>query len=149
MHHQYHNKNIIPHKDEVWGLVVVPGKKYGVGLHPSLQIGDDVGLLNREKVQLEAMVGQQLSGLTPSRRLTASRQHYIHFNLPQTYQQLIGVGITDDHSMGYGSISGFRASIASAFFWYYLGGEEQTHLRLLPFCVMETNSFYENNIFVL
>ena len=45
--------------------------------------------------------------------------------------------------MGYGSINGFRASAASSFYWYDLEKEEQTTLRIHPFCFMEANSFYE------
>jgi hypothetical protein len=45
--------------------------------------------------------------------------------------------------MGYGSINGFRASIASSFYWYDLKKEQQTDLLLHPFCFMEANSFFE------
>jgi hypothetical protein len=77
------------------------------------------------------------------KRITVSRQHYIKFNLPQTFQNLIAAGIQDDYSMGYGSINGFRASVASSYFWYDLQNEQQTNLRLHPFCFMDANSFYE------
>lgn len=49
----------------------------------------------------------------------------------------------NDHSMGYGSINGFRASVASEFYWFDLSTNEQTMLRIHPFCYMEANSFYE------
>ena len=45
--------------------------------------------------------------------------------------------------MGYGSINGFRASVASPFYWYDLEKEDETTLLLVPFCFMEANSFYE------
>jgi len=45
--------------------------------------------------------------------------------------------------MGYGSVNGFRASVASSFFWYDLKKEQQTKLQLFPFCFMDANSFYE------
>jgi hypothetical protein len=45
--------------------------------------------------------------------------------------------------MGYGSINGFRASVALPFYWYDLEKEEQTQLLLCPFCFMDANSFYE------
>ena len=44
------------------------------------------------------------------------------------------------------SINGFRASVASPFFWYDLEKEEQTDLLLHPFCYMEANSFYEQKV---
>ena len=48
--------------------------------------------------------------------------------------------------MGYGSINGFRASVASTFDWYDLLKNEPTQLRIHPFCFMEANSFYEQRI---
>ena len=48
--------------------------------------------------------------------------------------------------MGYGSINGFRASVASPFYWYDLEKEETTYLVVHPFCYMEANSFYEQQI---
>ena len=139
-----YDKNILPHKDAMWKLVAQHAKNYTIGLHPSWQSGDDPSLLKKEKEQLEAMCE---TGLTALSRLTLnnSRQHYIRFDLPKTYQLLIDAGISNDHTMGYGSINGFRASIASPFYWYDLEKEEQTDLRIHPFCFMDANSFYEQN----
>ena len=77
---------------------------------------------------------------------TKSRQHYIRLTLPETYRTLIKNGITDDYSMGYGSINGFRASVSSPFYWYDLESEEATNLRIHPFCFMEANSFFEQHL---
>lgn len=135
-----YDKNILPHKDVMWKLVKQHAKKYSIGLHPSWQSGDNSSLLKIEKEQLEAMCERGQVAITNS------RQHYIRFALPQGYQRLIDAGITDDHSMGYGSINGFRASVASSFYWYDLEKEEQTSLRIHPFCFMDANSFYEQRL---
>jgi len=132
-----YDKNILPHKDAMWKLVKLHAKKYGVGLHPSWQSGDNKSLIKKEKDLLEAMAE------TGKGSINQSRQHYIRFNLPEGYQRLITAGITNDYSMGYGSINGFRASVASSFYWYDFEKEEQTSLRIHPFCFMDANSFYE------
>jgi hypothetical protein len=75
--------------------------------------------------------------------ITRSRQHYIRFTLPQTYRNLLKHGIQKDFSMGYGSINGFRASVASSFYWYDLEKDTETGLQLFPFCFMDANAFYE------
>ena len=75
--------------------------------------------------------------------VTKSRQHYIRMNLPETYRLLLENGIKEDHSMGYGSINGFRASVASAFIGMTLGQIKETKLIIRPFCYMEANSFFE------
>ena len=138
-----YDKNILPHKDAMWKLVKRHATKYTIGLHPSWQSGDNPVLLKKEKELLEAMAHSSHAGQTLQPHADKSRQHYIRFNLPQGYQRLIDAGIKDDYSMGYGSTNGFRASVASSFYWYNLEKEEQTNLRIHPFCFMEANSFYE------
>ena len=138
-----YDKNILPQKDAMWKLVRKHANKFTVGLHPSWQSGDDKRLLKKEKAQLLDMIdGTKMVQADGSIRVV-SRQHYIRFNLPEGYQKLIQAGITDDHSMGYGSINGFRASVASSFYWYDLEKEANTTLRVHPFCFMDANSFYE------
>ncbi len=145
-----YDKNILPHKDAMWQLIKQHAKKYLVGIHPSWQSGDDEKLLNNEIKQLQAMaegasINHSKGSFGQPSTINCSRQHYIRFNLPVGYQKLIEAGITDDYSMGYGSINGFRASVASSFFWYDLQNELQTDLRIHPFCFMDANSFYEQH----
>ncbi len=131
-----YDKHILPDSDIMWKLVKQHAKNYTVGIHPSWQSGDSPSLLKKEKDYLAQMA---------EKKITVSRQHYIRFNLPNGYQKLIEAGITDDYSMGYGSTNGFRASVASSFFWYDLQNEKQTDLRIHPFCFMDANSFYEQH----
>ncbi len=128
------DKNISPAREALRELVQYHAAGYRVGLHPSWQSGDDEQLLDEEIGWMEDVTGQ---------KLTRSRQHYIRFTLPGTYRRLIQYGIDQDFSMGYGTINGFRASIASSFYWYDLEREESTALRIFPFCFMDANAFYE------
>ena len=56
---------------------------------------------------------------------------------PETYQNLLKVGILEDYSMGYADDIGFRAGIATPFYWYDLENEQATALKIHPFAVME------------
>jgi hypothetical protein len=58
-------------------------------------------------------------------------------NLPETYQRLIDSDITDDYTMGYAQFVGFRASLATPFFFYDLDLEIETSLKLHPFALMD------------
>ena len=129
-----YDKNILPSHPAMQQLIKHHSQKYSIGIHPSWASGDNENLLGEEMKVLESATGK---------KITASRQHYIRFTLPDTFRRLIAAGITDDHSMGYGSINGFRASVASNFYWYDLEKEQQTNLLLHPFCFMEANSFFE------
>jgi hypothetical protein len=139
-----YDKNILPHKDAMWQLIKLHAKKYLAGIHPSWQSGDKPQLLKEEINWLSEVVNDEIPK-SEHRIIYLSRQHYIRFNLPEGYQKLIAAGITDDYSMGYGSVNGFRASVASSFFWYDLQNEQQTDLRIHPFCFMDANSFYEQH----
>jgi len=129
-----YDKNIEPLHPAMQQLIKQQAVKYEIGIHPSWASGDEKGLLGAEIKTLESASGK---------KITASRQHYIRFSLPHTFRRLINAGISDDYSMGYGSINGFRASVASRFYWYDLKKEQQTDLLLHPFCFMEANSFFE------
>jgi hypothetical protein len=131
-----YDKNILLSKPAMQALIKMQAAKYTIGIHPSWQSGDEKGLLLKEKKMLEQITEQPV---------VASRQHYIRFNLPDGYQRLMDAGITADYSMGYGSINGFRASVASSFYWYNLQKGEATSLRIHPFCFMEANSFYQQH----
>jgi hypothetical protein len=129
-----YDKNIPPSCKAMQYLVQDHVIRYPIGIHPSWKSGDNVSLLQKEIETLSKFNGS---------RIVCSRQHYIRFNLPEGYRRLMDNGIKFDFSMGYGSINGFRASVASPFYWYDLQKETQTDLMLFPFCYMEANSFYE------
>lgn len=128
------DKNISPNHPEMRELIRYHAAGYYTGIHPSWQSGDYSNLLGTEIQTLEEIIG---------RKIVHSRQHYLRFTLPDTYRQLIGHGILNEFSMGYGTINGFRASIASPFYWYDLQQEEKTSLLVYPFCFMDANAYYE------
>lgn len=132
-----YDRNILPTEKALQVLIRKHTEKYTTGIHPSWQSGDDPALLLSEKQAMERITGIKVK---------SSRQHFIRFTLPETYRQLIDAGIREDFSMGYGSINGFRASVASPFYWYDLEKEQTTPLMIYPFCYMEANSFFEQKM---
>jgi hypothetical protein len=131
------DKNISPDKPEMTSLIAYHAGGYTVGIHPSWQSGDDESVLMEEVDELKKITGSPVK---------YSRQHYIRMSLPQTYRRLIKSGIDKDFSMGYGAANGFRASIASSFYWYDLLAEQKTGLMLFPFCFMDSTSYYEKQL---
>lgn len=132
-----HDKNINVRNENFRQLIKSIVSKSDIGLHPSWASGDDHTLLKKEKELLEQISGKEI---------TSSRQHFIRMELPTTYQKLLQTGIQNDHSMGYGSINGFRASYAGRFQWYDLKNERQTDLTIHPFCFMDSNAYYEQKL---
>ena len=132
-----YDKNISPYSNAMWQLIKRHAKKYRSGLHPSWRSNNNFSILLKEKKILETAGKMEVN---------ISRQHYIKMSMPQTYQELIKAGIEADYTMGYGSINGFRASVASTFYWYDLTTEKTTSLQLYPFCYMDANCYYEQDL---
>lgn len=128
------DKNIDLKNPDFQNLVKSIAATYKVGIHPSWASGDHSQLIKKEKAWLERTAEQSIK---------SSRQHYIRFTLPTTYRQLLNAEILDDYSMGYGSINGFRASVATSFLWYDLKNDVKSPLRVHPFCFMDANAHYE------
>ena len=134
--HRLYDKNIPPQSKVMKRLVQQHAQKYPVGIHPSWQSGDDEQLLNKEIITLSCITDNPIQ---------KSRQHYIRMEMPSTYRLLIAKGITEEYSMGYGSINGFRASVASPFYWFDVEYDIKTNLLIHPYCYMEANSFFEQH----
>ncbi|RYF93646.1 MAG: hypothetical protein EOO00_06065 [Chitinophagaceae bacterium] len=127
------DKNISPRVPAMKKLIS-GHSEYENGLHPSWHSHTSVNGIQEEKQLLEEIL---------QKPITASRQHYLRFRLPETYEALICAGISNEYSMGYGSINGFRASTASSFNWFNLRANEETTLKIHPFGFMDANSLYE------
>ncbi len=102
--------------------------KVEIGVHPSYGAGHDVDRIRKEIGRIEKASGK---------KITKSRQHFLKMGLPETYEALIQAGISEDYSMGYASMPGFRAGIANPFRFYNLKKEEETVLLVHPFIFMD------------
>ena len=100
-----------------------------IGLHPSYYTMKNSVMLKKEKERLESITN------IPT---TISRQHFLRFSLPETYQNLIDLEINEDYSMGYASHVGFRAGTSIPFHFFDLDFEIQTPLLIYPFALMDT-----------
>lgn len=99
-----------------------------VGIHPSYFTMKNDQKLKKEKTRLEQIVNFPV---------TKSRHHYLRIELPETYQNLVDLEITEDYSMGYADHFGFRAGTCTPFYFYDLDFEIQTPLKVFPFAVMD------------
>jgi hypothetical protein len=131
------DKNTSPSLKIFQKLIQTTAKKYLVGIHPSVYSHSNKPSLQIEKDLLTSICNHPI---------TKSRFHYLICRLPEDYRRLIEAGITDDYTMGYGTVNGFRASTSRSFLWYDLEKERTTTLRVHPFCWMDANAYYEQNM---
>jgi len=127
-HYGQFDKNINTRNRNLRFLIKKMGDYAQIGIHPSYYTNEHPKFLREEIKNLESVVNKDI---------TQSRQHFLRLSLPCTYRNLIEEGITDDYSMGYAALPGFRAGICSPFNFYDLDIEVETKLRVHPFMVMD------------
>lgn len=99
-----------------------------VGIHPSYASNHKLWLFEKEKERLEGII---------QRPVTRSRQHYLKLKFPKTYQILQKSDITDDYTMGFASLAGFRAGTCTPFPFFDLSRNQYTELIIHPFQIMD------------
>lgn len=129
------DKNVAPEHPAMQFLIQKIHRSYPVGIHPSYGSHTIPNQLEAEINSLEKTIEQPIKD---------SRQHFIKFNLPDTYQYLIKLGIEHDYSMGYAAANGFRAGTCNPFSWYDLSTEQKTGLTIHPFAFMDATAKYYN-----
>ncbi len=123
-----YDKNISIDTPQLQNLIKRIGDYYDLGIHPSYQSNNDPEILAEEVRKLTEVCKKDV---------LRSRQHYIKLSFPDTYRNLDDNDITKDYTMGYASHTGFRAGIASSFWYYDLKLELPLNLRIYPFAVMD------------
>ncbi|HEY5462665.1 MAG TPA: polysaccharide deacetylase family protein [Hanamia sp.] len=104
-----------------------------IGIHPSFNSSTFPEKILIEKERLENLSGK---------KITKSRQHYLKFVLPDTYNSLLSSGITEDYSMGFPGKPGFRAGTSKPFYFYDLKNEKATNLKIFPVTCMDATFIY-------
>lgn len=103
-------------------------RRFEIGIHPSYRTSAQPGLTAQERSRLAHVIG---------RPVTLSRQHFLRFRTPRTFRELVGMGVAEEHSMGYHDLPGFRAGTCTPYPWFDLERNEPTALMVHPFTVMD------------
>lgn len=123
-----YDRNVSPRNPELQDLIRGLNRDFKVGLHPSYASNRKKSALKAERDTLAKIVGHEI---------LASRQHYLKLLFPATYRRLQRAGIREDYTLGYSECVGFRAGIASPFYFYDLVDDYKTNLKLFPFQSMD------------
>lgn len=119
-----YDKNISTNKKEFVSLIKSIADYCNVGIKASYFALEDVSVLKKEKLKMEAIINTELS---------AVRHSFSKLNLPQSYRNLIELEINQDFTMGYIDTLGFRAGTCTPFQFYDLDYEVQTPLQINPY----------------
>lgn len=103
-------------------------EKAGIGLHCSYDAGKIPSLIAAEKALLEKYTGQPV---------VCNRHHYLTSREPEDLNYLEKAGITDDFTMGYADMAGFRLGTCRPVRWINPENRRISSLVLHPLSVME------------
>ncbi len=124
---KFDKKTILP-SFHYWKAKQNIDKQIVVGLHISYRAATNDTALKLEKWILEKCLG---------RAVTKCRFHYLKFALPYGYERLEEFGFTDDYSMAYSDMAGYRAGTSKPFTFYNIEKEKETKLTVHPLIVMD------------
>ena len=109
-------------------LINEMSKSVTIGVHPSYRSFQRKDVVEMEKLRIEKIINLEVIN---------SRQHFLRFNLPQSYECLIESGIKHDYSMGFAESVGFRCGTSRSFKWFNLQKNSETDLSIHPFVYMD------------
>ena len=114
--------------------------KITIGMHTSYAGGCNPELVKSEKSRLEKAIKQAVF---------YNRNHYLNNRNPEDFEYLIEAGITDDFSMGYADMAGFRLGTCRAVRWINPVKKELTslilhHLTIMDVTLSEKKYMYMN-----
>lgn len=118
----------LTHPDYQQLINYVKRKKVTFGLHISYEAGCNPELITDEKKRLEQAIKSTVN---------YNRNHFLNNREPEDFEYLIKNDITDDFSMGYADIAGFRLGTCRAVRWINPAKKELTNLHLHHLTVMD------------
>ncbi len=128
--HSTYDRNLY-YRNPVMNRLINKIKEFSeIGIHPSFKSSLFIEKFEIEKHRLEKIT---------DKKITKSRQHFLKFTLPGTYNALVEAGIDEDYSMSFPYAPGFRAGTSKPFYFYDLKNEKATNLKIFPITMMEGN----------
>ena len=121
-HYSLSNKDIIQLLESVYS------NHMSIGLHTSYQAGIFPNLIKKEKKTLEKHIGKTIR---------MNRHHFLSSREPEDMIQLEAAGITDDFTMGYADVAGFRLGTSYPVRWINPASRRLSAIRLHPLTIMD------------
>jgi hypothetical protein len=125
-------------EDKPFPNLVMPDYKYflrycrrkavTIGLHASYECGVYPNLVETEKIRLEKAIHS---------KVVLNRNHFMNNREPQDMLELIRAGITDDYSLGYADMAGFRLGTCRAVKFINPQSKVLTNLTLHSLNIMD------------
>jgi len=99
-----------------------------IGFHPSYEAFEDQTVFEKELSSL-----REISPL----EIRAGRQHYLRFSAPETWKMWEHAGLTEDSTLGYAEVEGFRCGICHDYPVFDTEQRKMLRLREKPLLAMD------------
>jgi len=99
-----------------------------VGLHGGHTAYNDPVQIKEKKQRLEKILGKNIVGY---------RNHYLRFNVPETWEYLCNAGFSYDSTLGYATCVGFRNGMCHPFRPFNLTKEREIDIVEIPLAIMD------------
>ena len=123
-----YDKPASPYCNEFRQLLQHLGDYAKMGVHGSYYSSEEPARLEREI--------QRLSDIL-HRPIVRNRFHFLRFNLPYAYRNLVQRSVLHDYSMGYAEQPGFRCGTCTTVPFFDLNSDQESQLSMHPFVVMD------------
>jgi hypothetical protein len=127
------DRHVQPSYKPLARLIKNAGLKNRIGLHPTVNSFENAEKLQTEKDNLERIAQQ---------KITKSRQHYLKFSTPLSFELLASIGITEEYSLGYNQACGFRAATCHPFQFFNTLTNQPSGLCFYPLIWMDSAHKY-------
>lgn len=103
-----------------------------VGLHGGHKAYNNLDEINKEKKNLEKILGKKVTGY---------RNHYLRFKVPDTWELLSKSGFKYDATFGYADCVGFRNGMCHPFKPFNLNTNREIDILEIPLTIMDNTLF--------
>jgi peptidoglycan/xylan/chitin deacetylase (PgdA/CDA1 family) len=107
-------------------------ENFEIGIHPDLNTYNRPEILSKEKKELEKITGEKILG---------TRQHYLKFNISESYKNWESAGLKYDTSLGFADYPGYRCGICHPFKPFDILENRIINLWEIPLTVMDATLF--------
>lgn len=126
----YENRYSISDPEIISLIKHIQHRGHIIGLHPSYQT-----FRNKEKIRQEKQRLEEIAGV----EITRTRQHFLRFAVPHTWEHLAASGLREDSTMGYAEEPGFRCGTSHSFPVYDLQSKTVLPIMEQPLLVMDVS----------
>jgi peptidoglycan/xylan/chitin deacetylase (PgdA/CDA1 family) len=119
-------------EDLEYEITDIADNGWEVGLHGGHEAYNNLDEINKEKKNLEKVLGKEVLGY---------RNHYLRFKVPDTWEFLIKSGFKYDTTFGYADCVGFRNGMCHPFKPFNINTNREIDILEIPLTIMDSTLF--------